>query len=273
VNGVAPQATIIPVKVLNQNGSGWSSVVAAGITYIGNLKAGPLMNSPVVINMSLGGSMPDAVEEAAIDYAIAQGVIVVAAAGNDGEEGMHWPGAFPQVISAAASGWTGEWTCHEDLEVQDLWFFGIPNPLDPADPTDVVANCDVPEAVAAFQAQSYITDFSGREKAGQELDLAAPGSWVLGPYQLSQGQTSFFFLGGTSQATPHVSGIAALMAQKNPGLTQAHAEEVLKGTAIPLAAGTRTIFDPFLNQNVTVSWGADATGSGLADAVAALAAP
>ena len=42
VNGVAPMATIIPVKVLNQNGSGWSSVVTRGILYIANLKAGLL---------------------------------------------------------------------------------------------------------------------------------------------------------------------------------------------------------------------------------------
>ena len=40
VNGVAPMATVIPVKVLNQNGSGWSSVVARGITYVADLKAG-----------------------------------------------------------------------------------------------------------------------------------------------------------------------------------------------------------------------------------------
>jgi subtilisin len=84
VNGVAPKATVIPVKVLNQNGSGWSSVVAAGIAYVGDLKAGPLKDYPVVINMSLGGPVLDAVEKAAIDYAIAQGVIIVASAGNNG---------------------------------------------------------------------------------------------------------------------------------------------------------------------------------------------
>ena len=55
VNGVAPMATVIPVKVLNQNGSGWSSVVARGIIYVADLKAGPLADHPVVINMSLGG--------------------------------------------------------------------------------------------------------------------------------------------------------------------------------------------------------------------------
>ncbi|HMH82539.1 MAG TPA: S8 family serine peptidase, partial [Gemmatimonadales bacterium] len=84
INGVAPLATVIPVKVLNQNGSGWSSVVAQGIVYIADLKAGPLVGHPVVINMSLGGPVLDAVEKAAIDYAISKGVIIVASAGNAG---------------------------------------------------------------------------------------------------------------------------------------------------------------------------------------------
>lgn len=106
INGVAPKATIIPVKVLNQNGSGWSSVIAAGITYIADLKAGPLAGSPVIINMSLGGSVLDAIEKAAIDYAISKGVIIVASAGNSGNAGMGYPGAYQPVVSVAASGWT-----------------------------------------------------------------------------------------------------------------------------------------------------------------------
>ena len=105
VNGVAPNATVIPVKVLGQSGRGWSSMVAAGIVYVTNLAVGPLAGSPVVINMSLGGSELDAVEQAAIDYAIAHGVIVVASAGNEGEAGMSFPGAYAPVISVAASGW------------------------------------------------------------------------------------------------------------------------------------------------------------------------
>src|SRR2546427_7649665 len=59
INGVAPQATVIPVKVLNQDGSGWSSMVAKGIAYIADLKRGPLASAPVVINMSLGGPSLD----------------------------------------------------------------------------------------------------------------------------------------------------------------------------------------------------------------------
>ena len=82
-----------------------SALQAAGIDYVTDLKeSGKLGSAPVVINMSLGGSQLDAVEKAAIDYAIGEGVIIVAAAGNEGEAGMGYPGAYEPVISAAAIG-------------------------------------------------------------------------------------------------------------------------------------------------------------------------
>jgi hypothetical protein len=61
------------------------------------------------------------------------------------------------------------------------------------------------------------------------------------------------------------------MAQKDPSLTAAQAEEILESTAVPLPPGSRTIRGPDGTSTV-VSWGADATGSGLATANAALAA-
>jgi subtilisin family serine protease len=229
---------------LNQNGSGWSSVVAAGITYIGDLKAGPLKDYPVVINMSLGGPVLDAVEKAAIDYAIAQGVIIVASAGNNGDSGMGYPGAYEPVISVAASGWVGEWT-----GPRGSWWVQ-----------------DVPEDVTS--ADFYITDFSSRQKTGQDLDVAAPGSWVLGPYQINRGQISFYYLGGTSMASPHVAGIVALMAQKKSSLTALEAEGILVSSAVALPAGCRDITSPWGPEEVC--WGDDATGSGLITADAAL---
>jgi len=248
VNGVAPRATVIPVKVLNQNGSGWSSMIAAGIVYVTDLARGPLAGHPVVINMSLGGSQLDAVEKAAVDYAVANGVIVVASAGNEGEAGMGFPGAYAPVISVAASGWTGEWT----TPTSNWW-----RTLDVADPT----------AARDF----YITDFSSREKAGQDLDVAAPGSWVVGPFQNQSGNLSYFFLGGTSMASPHVAGIAALMMQKDATLLQAQVETILESTAIALPAGCRKVIDPNVGPT-EFCWGADATGAGLATADRALAA-
>lgn len=247
VNGVAPKVTIIPVKVLNQSGFGWSSVVAKGITYVADLKAGPLAGHPVVINMSLGGPELDVVEKAAIDYAISKGVIIVASAGNDGEAGMGYPGAYPPVISVAACGWVGEWYPRGNLG----WWY----------------NLDVPEKTK--RGQFYITDFSSRELVGQDLDVAAPGSWVVGPYQLQSGWISYYFLGGTSMAAPHVTGIVALMAQKNPSLTAAQAEAILEQSARPLPAGCCTVYTPD-GSTATYCWDANSTGAGLVDAMAAL---
>jgi len=245
VNGVAPMAKVIPVKVLNQNGSGWSSVIARGIVYVTDLKvSGVLGTNPVVINMSLGGPALDAMEKSAIDYAVAHGVIIVASAGNRGTAGMGYPGAYAPVISVAASGWIGEWAA-------PAWW----------------RTTDVLETGAA---NFYIASFSSRAKPGQDLDVAAPGSWVIGPYQ-KNGQISYYYLGGTSMASPHVAGIVALMAQKDPALTAANAEVILTGAAIPLPAGCRSVNNGY-GAVVPFCWDADATGAGLITADAALAA-
>jgi subtilisin family serine protease len=227
LNGVAPKATVIPVKVLNQNGSGWSSVIAEGILYIASLKDGALHNSPVVINMSLGGPVLDALEKAAIDYAVSHGVIIVASAGNNGEAGMGYPGAYAPVISVAAAGLKAEFST-------PTWWYSLDVP-DPTNPDDF-----------------YIADFSSRRKTGQDLDVTAPGAWIVGPYQVNSGHLSYYYLSGTSMSSPHVAGIVALMAQKKPTLAAAEAETVLQNAAIPMDEG------------------ADAAGSGFITADAAL---
>ncbi len=247
INGVAPLAKVIPVKVMNQNGRGWSSVITQGILYVTELKKGPLADHPVIINMSLGGPVLDGAEKAAIDYAIENGVIIVASAGNNGENGMGYPGAYEPVISVAASGWASEW-------LSGAWWYAIDDP----DP-------NVPELY-------YITDFSSRAKEGQDLDVAAPGSYIVGPYQLNSGnRLSYFYLGGTSMAAPHVSGVVALMAQKYPALTAFEAEEILENTATYLAPGSTVVYSPY-GTEVEYSWNEDATGSGIVNAMAALEA-
>jgi subtilisin family serine protease len=230
VNGVAPKATVIPVKVLNQNGSGWSSVIARGIMYVAELKEGPLADSPVVINMSLGGSALDSVEKAAIDYALSKGVIIVASAGNEGEYGMGYPGAYEPVISVAASGWD-----YEFYNNIPSWWYS----LDVPDPNRM--------------DDYYITDFSSVQKEGQFLDVAAPGSWIVGPYNVNNGQLSYYFLGGTSMASPHVAGLVALMAEKKPSLTSSEAENLLETTAVEIPG-----------------FGSEYQGYGLVDAVEVL---
>jgi subtilisin family serine protease len=161
--------------------------------------------------------------------------------------GMGYPGGYEPVISVAASGWAGEW-------LSGSWWYSIDDP----DPN--------------ISALYYITDFSSRELAGQDLDLAAPGSWVVGPYNVNRGQTSYFYLGGTSMASPHVAGTVALMLQKNGGLTAAQAEAILTSTTTPLGPGCLTVSTPFPPFSEEFCWGADATGAGVLDAAAALAA-
>jgi subtilisin family serine protease len=252
INGVAPNATVIPVKVLNNTGSGWSAMVAAGIEYVMQLKeSGALGSWPIVINMSLGGPMLSPLEKAAIDDAIDAGVLIVASAGNEGTAGMGYPGAYGPVISVGACGWVGEGT--------PGWPFFADVP-DPSNAEDV-----------------YITDFSSRELDGQDLDVVAPGSWVVGPFMPygaahprvpSQGNPlpgEYYYVGGTSQAAPHVTGIVALMLEKDPTLAQADAESTLELTALPIPAGSVTVAE------VPYTWGADATGAGLARADTALA--
>ena len=202
------------------------------------------------IRICAGDSVLDAAEKAAIDYAIAQGVVIVASAGNEGDAGMGYPGAYAPVISVAASGWNGQWKPGADGNPGNWW-----NADDVADPTT--------------STDFHIADFSSRALAGQDLDVAAPGSWVVGPYQLQSGKTSYFYLSGTSMASPHVAGIAALMLQKNPNLEQADVEDILTTAAIPLAPGCALLSQPS-GPAVNECWGANATGSGLITAANAL---
>lgn len=94
IAGVAPNASIMPVKVLDKDGSGWMADVIDGIVWAAD-------NGADVINMSLGG--PDADFSApAVAYAQSKGVVVVAAAGNEGSGEASYPAALPGVLSVAA---------------------------------------------------------------------------------------------------------------------------------------------------------------------------
>lgn len=101
VAGVAPRASILPVKVLAATGGGTSEQVAAGIDWA-------VDNGAQVINLSLGGSAYSAVVHNAARKARAAGVLVVAAAGNDGRLGPSYPGALSEVIGVSAVGPDGE---------------------------------------------------------------------------------------------------------------------------------------------------------------------
>lgn len=94
--GVAPEATILPVKVLSKWGSGMSPWIAAGIDYAVDEGAD-------VINLSLGGGYSKIIHNA-VRKAREQGVVVVAAAGNSGRRGVSYPGALKETIGVGATG-------------------------------------------------------------------------------------------------------------------------------------------------------------------------
>jgi subtilisin len=89
VTGIAYDAKIMPVKVLNDSGSGSSSSIADGIYYA-------VDNGADVINLSLGSDFPNWNLRRAIEYASNQGVVVVMAAGNDGDPAPDYPARFAE---------------------------------------------------------------------------------------------------------------------------------------------------------------------------------
>jgi len=96
VIGAAFEAELLPIKVLNSSGYSTSGSISAGIALA-------TANKADIINLSLGSYSADrATFEASLD-AWNQGVLVVAAAGNDNINYAHYPSAYPQVISVGAS--------------------------------------------------------------------------------------------------------------------------------------------------------------------------
>ena len=320
VRGIAPKVKVIPVRVLadyqvperkgctapntdptsHKENFGTDAMIAAGINYVTSLaKKG---YRPMVINMSLGGDTLSAEEKSAIDNAIAAGVKIVAAAGNAGENGMHFPGAYAPVISAGANGWTREFLKPTATEVKAeefyrlFWLKNAPGLL--AGSGEVAERND--------DAETFLVDFSSRAyldtKPAQDLDVLAPGNWIRGPFAGTPGYVhlpwwsnsfadfisaknpgNFFYVGGTSMSSPHIASVVAMMLEKNPTLSQAKVEQILESTAIRVAkSGSKAHLE--FTEPATATWDTsctddaekthpcDPTGAGLVQADAALAA-
>jgi serine protease len=172
VAGVAFEATLMPVKVLDHFGGGTTADIADAIRWAAD-------HGAKVINMSLGGGGRSAVMEQAVEYARAKGVVVVCAAGNGGRGIVEYPAAYPGSFAVAAVGPNGTKAPYSS------W--------------------------------------------GKELDIAAPGGDksqgeaagvlqnTIDPQDVSKGVYASYQ--GTSMATPHVAGVAALLiaaGAKNP---------------------------------------------------------
>jgi thermitase len=99
IAGLCWGCRILPVKVLNARGGGDDAGVAAGIRWAAD-------NGARVINLSLGGSEESQVLREAVEYAAGKGIVVVAASGNEREEGnpTSYPAAYPSVVAVGATG-------------------------------------------------------------------------------------------------------------------------------------------------------------------------
>lgn len=96
VVGVAPGARVLAIKALAADGSGTTSSIADGIDYA-------VQHGAKVINLSLGGPDDSATLRAAVNKAIEAGVLIVAAAGNDGTSQVNYPAGYPGVMAVGAT--------------------------------------------------------------------------------------------------------------------------------------------------------------------------
>lgn len=152
VIGVAPRSRLMIGKVLGNDGSGKASNIARGIRWAADSGAH-------IISMSFGSSVADKAIANACRYAASKGVLLIAAAGNEGpyDNTVGYPGGFPDTL-----------------------------------------------CVAAIDHARKLAKYSSR---GDQVDLAGPGTDVLSCYP----PRGYAKLSGTSQATPFVAGVVALM--------------------------------------------------------------
>jgi hypothetical protein len=208
IRSIAPGVTVMPIKVLDAENSGTELGLAEGIRYAVDHDAD-------VINMSLAfpsGYFPSIYLQAAIEYAIAHDVVMVAAAGNDGADAVTYPAAFRDVIAVGASavsagdwlpaaGWAG---AGDHVHTAPYSNRGLA--LDVLAPggdlsTDIDAD-GVPEGILA---QTFT------RSAPQEL--------------------SYYLFAGTSQAAAEVTGVVALMLDRKAGLGVDRIRALLGATA------------------------------------------
>ncbi|CAB4766238.1 unannotated protein [freshwater metagenome] len=172
--GVAKAVTLRPVRVLDCTGNGSTSGVIAGVDWVTSHHAA---GAPAVANMSLGGGVSSALDQA-VSTSIADGVTYAVAAGNENTNACN--GSPSRVAAALTVGSTTR--------------------------TD---------------ARSSFSNY------GSCLDLFAPGSDITSAWHTGTSATNT--ISGTSMATPHVAGVAALYLQGAPSASPSTVSSAVLG--------------------------------------------
>jgi len=206
VAGVAFNTCLMPVKVLNSGGSGTYADVAAGIRYAAgdSVYGGSAENKANVINLSLGGSTDSPTLKEAVAYAYNNGVTVVAACGNDDKPTCLYPAAYNDYVIAVGA------TQYDETKAPYSNYGPSLDLVAPGGNTDLDQNND-----------GY--------KDGV-LQQTFRNSWRVCDF-------AFYFFQGTSMATPHVSGVAALLIANGNATTPDDIRAALQETAECLPPG------------------------------------
>ena len=213
--GVAPDAKLMTVKIVGDGGTGTPAQMLSGVQFA-------VANGANILSMSLGFKDTqlsiDQKESirAAFDNVLAAGAIVCAAAGNDGND---W-GAPNNVDYPAA--------CPSPWRNPDQTLEGGLSSVVCVGANDLAASSQGP---STWEGTSY-NDYPYNDGESMGLirpDISAPGNLV---YSLNHLQSDKYRLNsGTSQATPCVAGVMALMLEKNSTLTPAQLTEIIETTA------------------------------------------
>ena len=218
VAGTAGSTTLLEARVFptpstgNPNPGANTEDVGAAIHWAVN-------NGANVISMSLGSSVPDdTFEEPAVAFAIAHGVTVVAAAGNETQPSLDFPAGDPGVIAVGASALCDQaaardyGTSYEYVASYSNW---VPSP-----------------AASEYYVVAPGGDPSSTQGACGGLSCIDFLQWITNLYSntASTSAGEVILIAGTSQATPHVAGIAALMLAKDPSLTPAQIGQIISTT-------------------------------------------
>jgi subtilisin family serine protease len=182
VVGVAPGVRLWPVKVLEANGSGALSAVLAGIDWVVQRAT-----NFEVANLSLGGGFSQAANDA-VKAGTQAGIVFVVAAGNSSADAANYsPGSEPTALTVSA------------LDDND----GLPGSLG--------------GLTQQYEPDDTLARFSNY---GEIVDVCAPGVAILSTYPTNFGDhTGYTIMSGTSMASPHVAGAAALYIARH-GLTK-----------------------------------------------------